>query len=148
MLAGALVGAGSLFTPWLWAFVSRLTGAPIAGASDGLPLILLGVLLAVILTWFSYGRGRWAALIGFGLAPAVILFLNRTTATLPCLYRPMAPAPRTCRFFTYPPSYTTYLYVAAAFLAISLIGALIPLVSRLMRATRSGSHRHATHSPS
>lgn len=144
MLAGALIGAGCLYTPWLWAIVSTLAGTPIAGASDGLPLILLGTILAVLLTWFGYGHGRWAALIGFGLTPAAILFFNKSTATLPCLYVPMTLPPHTCRYFTYPPSYDTYLYVAAAFLAIALIGALIPLVSRMARAARSGPHPRAT----
>lgn len=126
----------------LWALVGALFGVGfIAILSIGWPLILLGVILAAVAAWIGRGRGLWAALIGFGLAPAAILIFDIVTAPPPC---PSTPVIVTGGSFTcgeIPPSYA---YLAAAFLAIALIGALIPLISWIIRAQRANNRPGAT----
>lgn len=120
----------------LWGFVGALFGVGlIAILSIGWPLILLGLVLAGAIAWIGRGRGFWAALIGFGIAPAAILIFDIVTAPPPCPAQPVVVTGGsfTCGYI--PPAYG---YMAAAFLAVALAGALIPLVSRLLRARRDG----------
>jgi len=81
----------------------------------------------------------WAALIGFGLAPAAFLIFDIVTAPPPCPTTPVVitSGGYTCGYI--PPSYT---YMAVGFLAIALVGALIPLASRLMWAIRPNNPPH------
>ena len=118
-------------SPWLWALTGALFGVGvIAILSIGWALILVGVILAFIVGWRFRGRGMWAILIGFGLAPAAILLFDIITAPPPCSTQPIVEAggSYTCGYI--PPSYS---YLAIGFLAVALFGALIPLVSRAIR---------------
>ncbi len=122
-------------SPWLWALVGALFGVGvIAALSIGWALIVAGVILAAIIAWLGRGRGMWAVLVGFGLAPAAILLFDVVTAPPPCPTQPVivTEGSYTCGYT--PPSYT---YMAIAFLAIALVGALIPLIPRITRARRS-----------
>ncbi len=126
----------------LWALVGALFGVGvIALLSIGWGLILLGVILAGSIAWIGRGRGLWAALIGFGLAPAAILIFDIVTAPPACSNQPIVVTggSYTCGYT--PPSYT---YLAIAFLTVALIGALIPLVPRITRALRSNNHPRPT----
>ncbi|HEU0028404.1 MAG TPA: hypothetical protein VFQ25_14925 [Ktedonobacterales bacterium] len=127
---------------FLWALVGALFGVGfIAILSIGAALLLLGAILAFIAGWLSRGRGLWAILIGFGLAPAAILAFDIITAPPPCPTHAVIAAGGSYTCGSIPPSYT---YMAAGFLAVALIGALIPLTSRVRRAMRSASHPRAT----
>ena len=124
---------------FLWALAGALFGVGfIAILSIGAALLLLGVILAVVVAGLSRGRGLWAILVGFGVAPAAILIFDIVTAPPPCSTQPVVVTggAYTCGYI--PPSYT---YMAAGFLIIALVGALIPLASRLIRASRSSSGR-------
>lgn len=125
----------------LWALAGALFGVGvIAILSIGAALVLVGVILAAVAAWLSRGRGMWAALIGFGLAPAAILVFDIVTAPPPCPTEAVTVTggSYTCGYI--PPSYS---YLAAGFLAIALIGALIPLAPRIVRALRSGHNSNA-----
>ena len=122
-------------SPWLWALVGALFGVGfIALLSIGWALIVAGVILAAIITWLGRGRGMWAVLVGFGLAPAAILLFDVVTAPPPCPTQPIivTGGNYTCGYT--PPS---YIYMAIGFLAIALLGALFPLMPRIKRARRS-----------
>lgn len=119
----------------LWGLAGALFGVGfIAILSIGWPLILLGAILAGVIVWLGRGRGFWAALIGFGLAPAAILIFDIVTAPPPCPSQPVivTGGSYTCGYT--PPS---YIYMAVGFLAVALIGALIPLIPRVTHALRS-----------
>ena len=129
------------FSAWLWALVGALFGIGfIAILSIGWGLILAGAILAATAAWFGRGRGMWAVLVGFGIAPAAILLFDVITAPPPCPTQPVivTGGSYTCGYT--PPSYT---YLALGFLAIAFIGALIPLVPRITRARRSRQRANA-----
>ena len=126
----------------LWAFVGALLGVGvIAILSIGGLLLLAGVLLGAATIWLTRGRGLWAALTGFGLLPALILFFDILSAPPPC---PTVPVVVTSGSFTcgdgVPPAYP---YLALAFLAIAVAGALLPLARRALRALLTGRGPHS-----
>jgi hypothetical protein len=125
----------------LWALAGALLGVGvIAILSIGVALLLLGVILAAIAAWLSWGRGLWAILIGFGLAPAAFLVFDIVTAPPPCPTQPVVITSGSYTCADIPPSYAD---MAVGFLAVALIGALIPLASRLRRAMRPDAHPRA-----
>ncbi len=129
-------------SPWLWALTGALAGVGlIAILSLGWALILLGAILAGATVWISRGHGLWALLVGFGLAPAAILLFDIATAPPPCPTQPVivTGGSYTCGYT--PPSYT---YLAAGFLAVAVIGALVPLRRRIMRSPRPGHNGRST----
>ena len=129
-------------SPWLWALAGALFGVGfIAMLSIGWALILAGVILAGVGLWRGRGRGVWAALVGFGLAPAAILLFDIITAPPPCPTQPVVTSDGSYNCGYTPPSYT---YLAAGFLAVALLGALISLLPHLMRARRAGRDANAS----
>lgn len=148
-LAGALIGAGTLFSSWFWRLVSLISNQYITGTNAGWFLVPLGVLLVVFLVLTvltARRRGAWLGLIGFGFVPAVTLYAGSVTTSQACL-GPLpgiaAPSGYHCVYYG-PPWYdSAELYVGVAFLVITLVGALIPLIPRITRARRSSHSANA-----
>ena len=120
----------------LWGFVGALLGVGlIAILSIGWALLLAGALLGASAAWLTRGRGLWAALIGFGLFPAAILFFDILSAPPPC---PTQPVVVTSGSYTCGETPSSYLILALIFLAIAVVGALLPLGPRLARRLARG----------
>jgi hypothetical protein len=123
-------------TPLLWAFVGALFGVGIiALGSIGWALLLAGALLGASNAWLTRGRGAWAGLIGFGLLPALVLGFGILSAPPPCPTQPVNVSSGSYTCGEGVP--TSYITLAIFFLAIALIGALIPLTARIRRVLRS-----------
>ncbi len=119
-----------------WAVVGALFSIGfIAILSVGAAMILFGAIAAAALAWINRGRGMWAALIGFGLAPAATLFIDIATSRPLCPAQPLSSY--TCGYIS-----LSYTSMAIGFVTIALIGVLIPLTPRVMRALRSGNTPH------
>lgn len=121
--------------PLLWAFVGALLGVGIiALASIGWALLLAGALLGASTAWLTRGRGAWAALIGFGLFPALVLGFDILSAPPPCPTQPVnvSSGGYTCGEGVP----TSYITLAVFFLVIAALGALIPLTARFRRGLR------------
>lgn len=121
--------------PLLWAFSGALLGvALISLLAIGWTLLLASILLGACAAWLTRGRGLWAGLIAFGLLPALILFFAILSAPPPCPTQPVivSNGSFTCGGGV-PPSYSA---LAFSFLAVAVLGALIPLAARLRHSLR------------
>jgi hypothetical protein len=130
-LAGALIGLGSLFSPWFWSLVGRIENVSFTGTPTGWPLLILGLALTAALAWRTRGRGAWAGLLGLGLVPALLL------ASSFFIQPDICPAPAgftgSCNYFG-PPWYEQPEFPPfVAFLFVAIIGALLGLVPYLAR---------------
>jgi hypothetical protein len=136
-LAGALLGLGSLFSPWFWNLVSQIENGSITSTANGWPLLVVGFVLAAALAWRTRGRGAWAGLLGMGLVPALLL------ASTFFIQPDICPAPPgftgSCNYFGPPwyeqPDFTPFV----AFLFVAIIGALLGLVSYRARRRQARS---------
>jgi hypothetical protein len=145
VLAGALLGLGSLFSTWLWSLVGRVENAFITGTPNGWPLLVLGLLLAAALAWRTRGRGAWAGLLGLGLIPALLLatsfFIHPTICSFPPGFTP--PGPCNVHYFG-PPWYEQIEFTPfVAFLFVAIIGVLLGLVPYLARLRQARSASEA-----
>lgn len=141
-LAGAAMGVGILFSGWFWEIVSLVSQQRMQGTNAGWPLVALGAALGVILMWRGHGRGAWAGLIGLGLLPAALAIYASTEHTGPCGPPPGVTIANLHCIYYGPPWYTTLdARLGFAFLAVAVVGALIPLVAVRPRARlgRAGS---------
>jgi H+/Cl- antiporter ClcA len=140
-LAGALIGLGSLFSPWLWNLVGRIENIYITSTANGWPLLVLGLLLAAALAWRTRGRGAWAGLLGLGLIPALLLAPSFFIQPDICPHPPGYTGPCNVHYFG-PPWYDQVDFTPfVAFLFVAIIGALLGLVSyrARLRQARSAS---------
>ena len=135
-----------------WLFVGALLGFGLIGIlSIGVIFLLAGLALLTIGAVRFGGRGLWAAIVGFGAAPAALLLWDVTSQPWACMpanntvTSPMLPPGAT---YTSPNYYTcvqtpvglltTYHVIAAGFGAIALVGLLLGLAALLWRQRRPG----------
>lgn len=140
-----------------WLLVGALLGfGVIAILSIGIFFLAAGLLLLVFGASRFGGRRLWAALIGFGAAPALLLLWDVTSQPWAC-----EPANHTIVSSSVPPgsSYTspnyytcvntfvgpltTYHVLAAIFGAIALVGLLWGLAALVIGASRRNGGGHA-----
>lgn len=131
----------------LWLIAGASLGFGILGIlSIGLPFVVLGVVLGVVLLGFSLGRyglkTAWAFLIGLGVLPAAILLYDVSRAPWACDV-PGAGVESSqpgVRYYTCVDTpvgtLTAYHVMAAVFGAIALLGVLTALVAWLVRRGR------------
>jgi hypothetical protein len=112
MVAGALIGFGA-----------------IGILSIGLPFLFIGLGMVTYGIIHFRARGFWAALIGFGTLPALILIVDILTAPPPCTGQPLTLPPNTSMSCSYIPD--SYYIMAVIFGAIALVGMAWPLLRRL-----------------
>jgi hypothetical protein len=144
-LAGALLGLGALFSPWLWSLVGRIENASMTSTANGWPLLVLGLLLAAALAWWTRGRGAWAGLLGLGLLPALLLTPSVFTPPAICSFPPGFTPPGPCNVHYFgPPWYDQNEFTPfVAFLFVAISGALLGLVPYLARLRHARSAREA-----
>lgn len=132
-----------------WLLVGALLGIGLIGMmSIGIFLLIPGLALLIYGAIRLGGRGLWAALVGFGAAPALLLLwdvMSQPWACMPAnntvvspLIPPGAPATYTSpNYFacvsTPVGQLTTYHVMAAGFGAIAIVGLLLGLAPLLWR---------------
>lgn len=124
LLTGALIGFGC-----------------IAILSIGFPFIILGLILFIIGAIRLGGRGLWAALVGLGGLPALILLWDVTSAPWACLPGTGELAlPNVHNYYvcvdTSAGRLTSYQVLAFGFGLIALAGLAWPLLGRVWRQVR------------
>jgi hypothetical protein len=140
-LAGTLLGLGVLFSPWFWSLVSQIENGSFTSTANGWPLLVVGLVLTAALAWRTRGRGAWAGLLGLGLVPALALapfiFFIQPAICTPLSRSTVVQCPDI--YFGPPwyeqPDFTPFV----AFLFVAIIGALLGLVSYLVRLRQARS---------
>jgi hypothetical protein len=117
-----------------WLFAGALIGfGVIAILSVGLPFLLLGLILVVFGAVRRRAAGLWAALVGFGGLPALILVWDVTSAPWACATSDALP---NIHYYTCVDTFlgplTTYHVMAFGFGAIALAGLAWPLLHQLL----------------
>lgn len=114
-----------------WMVAGALTGFGVIGIfSIGLPFLLIGLGMVIYGVARFKARGFWAALIGFGTLPALILIGDIITAPPPCTGQVLTLPPNTSSVSCgYIPD--SYYIMAGIFGAIALVGMIWPLLRRL-----------------
>lgn len=121
-----------------WLIGGVLMGFGIIGIlSIGFPFLLLGIGLVAFGIARFWIRDLWAAVMGFGAAPALILWHAIVTAPPPCPPGGLVVHGGTASCGYMPPSYTE---MAIFFGAVALAGALWPLLAWSLHRRR---HAHA-----
>ena len=129
-LAGAMIGVGTLFSGWFWQLVALATGQRIQGTNAGWPLVALGAALALVLLWRGHGRGAWAGLVGLGAVPAALTIYASMESKGVCGPPAGVTVPNMHCAYYGPPWYTSLdARLGFAFVAVALVGALIPLLA-------------------
>ncbi|MDE3229405.1 MAG: hypothetical protein KGO05_05960 [Chloroflexota bacterium] len=139
-----------------WLLVGALFGFGfIAILSIGIIFIVAGLALLIFGAIRLGGKGLWAGVVGFGLAPAAVLIWDVTSKPWACIpasgtitspvIPPGAPATYTSPTYytcvnTFAGPLTTYHVLAAIFLAITLVGLLIGLGVWLRSRRNPGGH--------
>jgi len=119
-----------------WLLTGALLGFGFIGVlSIGLPFILLGIILTIFGAIRLRGTVVWAALVGFGGLPALILLWDVTSTPWACQQNGgFSPKPNvnyyTC-VDTFIGQVTSYHVLAFAFAVIALIGIAWPLLQHL-----------------
>lgn len=120
MLAGSLIGFG---------LISLL--------SIGLPFLLVGVGLIIFGAVRLGGQGFWAAFVGFGGLPALILLWDVSSVAWACQPSSGGPSQPNVSYYTCVDTFvgrlTTYHVLALAFGVIALLGLAWPLLRRTWR---------------
>lgn len=133
-----------------WLVVGALFGLGVVSIlSIGVILLALGIALLVVGAARVGGRGLWAGVVGFGLAPALLLLWDLTSWPWACnpgsnaTYSPItygatyrSPNYYTC-VDTFVGPLTTYHVLAAIFGGIALVGILIGLAVYLRGRSRA-----------
>jgi hypothetical protein len=119
-----------------WLLTGMLIGfGVIAILSIGLPFLLLGLILVVFGAIRLGGTGLWAAPVGFGSLPALILVWDLTSMPWACASSSgIATTPNTNYYTcvdTFLGSLTTYHVMAFGFGVIALVGLAWPLLHQL-----------------
>ena len=114
-----------------WLIAGALTGFGVIGIlSIGFPFLLAGLGMVIFGVIRFKARGFWAALIGFGTLPALILIGDIITAPPPCTGQILTLPPNTSSVSCgYIPD--SYYIMAGIFGAIALVGMAWPLLRRL-----------------
>lgn len=143
-----------------WLVVGALFGLGVISIlSIGVILLALGIVLLIFGALRLGGRGLWAGVVGFGLAPALLLVWDVTSWPRACIsnhpiYSPVIPAGspagttyRSPNYFqcvqTPAGTYTSYHVLAAIFGVIALLGLLLGVALYL----RGRHHRDGGLSP-
>lgn len=118
---------------WLfyWMVAGALAGFGVISIfSIGLPFLLIGLGMVTYGIIRLRARGFWAALIGFGTLPALILIVDILTAPPSCNGQPLIIPPNapgvSCSGIP-----DSYYIMAVIFGAIALLGISWPLLRRL-----------------
>jgi hypothetical protein len=124
--------------PAYWLLTGALVGfGLIAILSIGAPFLLVGLLLLIFGAIRLGGAGLWAAVVGFGIVPALILLYDVTSAPWACLSAGQATSePNTSYYtcFNTPVGpLTTYHILAVSFGIIALVGLGWPLLQQIFR---------------
>jgi hypothetical protein len=127
-----------------WLLTGALIGfGVIAILSAGFPFLLLGLILVVFGAIRLGGAGLWAALVGFGGLPALILMWDVTSAPWACAPTTGGTLPNVSYYTcvdTFLGPLTTYHVLAFGFGIIALVGLAWPLLHRRsMRAHRAAA---------
>lgn len=139
-----------------WLVVGALFGLGVVSIlSIGVIFLALGIVLLIVGAVRLGGKGLWAGIVGFGLAPALLLVWDVTSWPWACMsnhpiHSPVIPAGspagttyRSPNYFqcvkTPVGTYTSYHVLAAIAIAIALVGVLIGLVVYLRGRSR-GDH--------
>lgn len=115
----------------------------IAILSIGVPFLLAGAIMLAIGTIRLGGRGLWAALVGFGVAPAAILIWDVVSAPWGCTWMGAVVSASTSGVNYYNcvqtpfGVLTSYHVMAAGFVVIALAGLTWPLLARLFRRSHA-----------
>ena len=126
-----------------WLFVGALLGIGLIGMlSIGIFLFVPGLALLIFGAIRLRGRGMWAAVVGFGAAPALLLLWDVSSgpwACQPANNTYVSPTVQPGSSYTSPSFYscvntpigqlTTYHVMAAGFGAVALVGLLLGLVA-------------------
>ena len=114
-----------------WMVAGALIGFGVIGIlSIGLPFLLIGLGMVIYGVIRFKARGFWAALIGFGTLPALILIGDIITAPQACTGQTLTLPPNTSSVSCgYIPD--SYYIMAVIFGAIALVGMVWPLLRRL-----------------
>jgi hypothetical protein len=121
----------------LWLAIGAVLGfSVIAILSIGLPFLLLGVILAAIAGPWVGLRGVWAAVVGFGCLPALILVWDLISAPWSCAPPPGVSTSQVgVNYYscadTFAGRLTTDQVMALFFGLVALIGLVWPLAHRL-----------------
>jgi hypothetical protein len=123
-----------------WLITGALLGFGLIGIlSIGAPILLLGLLLLIFGAIRLRGSGLWAAAVGFGSVPALVLLYDVTSAPWACLSAGQATSSSqpsvsyyTC-VDTPVGSLTTYHILAIGFGIIALVGIAWPLLQAIFR---------------
>jgi hypothetical protein len=121
-----------------WLLTGALLGfGLIAILSIGAPVLLVGVILLIFGAIRLGGRGLWAAAVGFGCIPALILLYDVTSAPWACLSAGQSTSQPDVSYYTCVDTpvgpLTTYHILAVGFGAIALIGLGWPLLQQVFR---------------
>lgn len=130
-----------------WLLVGALLGfGLIAILSIGVFFLAAGLILLIFGAIRFGGKRLWAGIVGFGLAPALLLLWDVTSQPWAC--NPGGPgqggtsAQAGINYYTCVNTFagplTTYHVMAAIFGAIALVGLLFPLLALLWRQMRGG----------
>lgn len=122
--------------PLYWLLTGALIGfGVIAILSIGLPFIVLGLILLGVGFIRLGGAGLWAALVGFGGVPALILLWDVTSMPWACEPQSGVSTQTGVNYFTCVDTFlgplTTYYVMAFGFGIIALLGLAWPLLRRL-----------------
>jgi hypothetical protein len=114
-----------------WLVAGALTGFGVIGIlSIGFPFLLAGLGMVIYGVIRFKARGFWAALIGFGTLPALILIWDIISAPPPCTGQVLTLPPDTSSVSCgYIPD--SYYLMAVIFGVIALVGMVWPLLRRL-----------------
>lgn len=127
-----------------WLLTGALIGfGVIAILSIGFPFLLLGLILVIFGAIRLGGSGLWAALVGFGGLPALILVWDLTSAPWACASPTGEVLPKVNYFScvdTFLGQLTSYHLLAFGFGLIALVGLAWPLLQRrLVRPHRAAA---------
>jgi len=119
-----------------WLIAGALIGFGLIGIlSIGFPFIIVGLVLCIYGVIRFRASGCWAAIIGFGALPAVILVLDIITAPPPCTGQALTSPPGgsgvSCSSIP-----SSYYIMALTFGFIALLGAAWPLLQRRFSRSR------------
>jgi hypothetical protein len=121
-----------------WLLTGVLLGFGLIGIlSSGAPFLLVGVVLLIFGAIRLGGGGLWAAAVGFGSIPALILLYYVTSAPWACLSAGQATSEPDVSYYTCFDTpvgpLTTYHILAVGFGIIALIGLGWPLLQQVFR---------------